>query len=61
MTPAEACVAFGMPTLIDEVKQWEAEGLSQEEAIHRTARDYELRSEAIEVLRIALRREGKHG
>lgn len=50
----QAPLGFGIPTLVDEVKKLMAVGLPREEAIDQIAISCELRSEAIESLKIAM-------
>lgn len=54
MTPEEARTGFGIPFLMQDVQELVAKGVSQDDAIELVAERCELRSEAIEVLRIAL-------
>lgn len=55
MTPEEARKGFGIPFLMHDVQEFVARGHSQDEAIELVAERCELRSEAIAVLRLALK------
>lgn len=58
MTPEEARTGFGIPFLMEDVREMVATGVSLDDAIELVAERCELRSEAIAVLRIALKPPG---
>lgn len=60
MTPEEARTGFGIPFLMEDVREFVAQGRTLEESIELVAERCELRSEALEVLRIALNGKGTH-
>lgn len=60
MTPEQARAGFGIPILMQDVQALVAQGRSQDEAIELVAERCELRSEAVEVLRIALKPGADH-